>query len=318
MNGVVLNVAAAQTTLIQYIEVWHLADDGKTMRLQSYARLRGSVVDSGTSDRQIRSGEGIAGMAWNQRHAIILQEAPSELLQRIGTQNGLELTALIAYPVMRGQAVSGVVVLGISEGPGACEIWSRDDRDELSISASYYSGLKSLEFISRYVRFPKGAGLPGTVWKSGEPRLAIDLMNSPAFMRSCDADETQLNTGLGLPVGSTAGNSDSVLLLLSSHAMPIANVVEIWSPVDPSAENVEFQCSAADWSAVAECNMQSPLNCHPAAGTAWSTGRPVLSTQVPQIRLQRDTEIHSPTLRAVLAVPVCRGTDQLAVVVLMF
>ena len=63
MTGVVLNVAAAQTTLIQYIEVWHLSDDGTTMRLQSYTRLRGSVVDSGASDRQIHSGEGIARMA---------------------------------------------------------------------------------------------------------------------------------------------------------------------------------------------------------------------------------------------------------------
>jgi hypothetical protein len=318
MNGVVLNVAAAQTTLIQYIEVWHLADDGQTMRLQSYARLRGSVVDSGTSDRQIHSGEGIAGMAWNQRHAIILQEAPSELLQRMGTQNGLELTALIAYPVMKGQDVSGVVVLGISDGPGACEIWSRDDRDELSISASYYSGLKNLEFISRYVRFPKGAGLPGAVWKSGQAKLATDLMNSPAFMRSCDTDETQLNTGLALPVGSTAGNSDSILLLLSSHATPIANVFEIWSPADPASESIEFQCIASDWSAITECDVQSPLDCHAAVGTSWSTGRPVLSTRVPPIRLPRDTEIHSPTLRAVLAVPVCRGTDLLAVVVLMF
>ena len=135
MNDAVLNVAAAHPTLVRYIEVWHLADDGQTMRLQSQARLRGSVVDSSTSERHVSSGEGLAGMAWNQRSAVILQEAPSELLQRISTQNGLELTALIAYPIIHGHDVLSVVVLGIGCGPGAFEVWSRDDRDELSISA---------------------------------------------------------------------------------------------------------------------------------------------------------------------------------------
>ena len=139
-------------------------------------------------------------MAWNQRSAVILQEAPSELLQRISTQNGLELTALIAYPIIHGHDVLSVVVLGIGCGPGAFEVWSRDDRDELSISASYYSGLKSLEFISRYVRFPKGAGLPGVVWKSRQPKLVVNLAKSPDFMRSFDSGETQPDTGLGLPV----------------------------------------------------------------------------------------------------------------------
>ena len=146
MTGV---VSANQATLVQYIEVWHRADDGQTLQLRHAARLRGRVTNSGSSDRSVRIGDGIAGMAWNQRRAVILQEAPSELLQRIGTQNGLELIALIAYPIMRGHDVLGVVVFGISDGPGAFEVWSRDDRDELSISASYYSGLKSLEFMSR-------------------------------------------------------------------------------------------------------------------------------------------------------------------------
>ncbi|MBC7968061.1 MAG: GAF domain-containing protein [Fuerstia sp.] len=304
MSGVISAVSANQGTLVQYIEVWHVEEDGQTMRLQSHARLRENVVDFGTSDRQIRSGEGIAGMAWNQRHAVILQEAPSELLQRIGTQNGLNLTALIAYPIMRGHDVLSVVVFGISDGPGAFEIWSRDDRDELSISASYYSGLKNLEFMSRYVRFPKGAGLPGTVWKTGMPKLAPDLAHSASFMRSFDADETPLSTGFGLPVGSTAGHSESILLLLSSSTMPIARAFEIWTPHVVTEESTEFQCIASAWDAADSDGDRPPVEYHATLLAAWTTGRPVFAT-----------ETNSPSVRAMLAVPVYRSNERVAIVV---
>lgn len=300
-------VSAHQATLVQYIEVWHLADDGQTMQLRHYARLRGRIADSGTSERSVRIGDGIAGMAWNQRRAVILQEAPSELLERIGTQNGLELIALIAYPIMRGHDVLSVVVFGISDGPGAFEIWSRDDRDELSISASYYSGLKSLEFMSRFVRFPKGAGLPGTVWKTGLPKLAPDLGRNSNFMRSCHADEADLTTGLGLPVGSAAGHAESILLLLSSQSVPIALAFEIWTPGAVTADSTELRCIAADWSAVVEDGMRSPMECHGTLLSAWTTGLPAFST-----------EFESPSVRAILAVPVYRNTERVAVVLFVF
>ena len=304
MTGV---VSANQATLVQYIEVWHLADDGQMLQLRHGACLRGRVTDSGSSNRSVRIGDGIAGMAWNQRRAVILQEAPSELLQRIGTQNGLELIALIAYPIMRGHDVLGVVVFGISDGPGAFEVWSRDDRDELSISASYYSGLKSLEFMSRYVRFPKGAGLPGTVWKTGLPKLAPDLGHNANFMRSCHADEAELNTGLGLPVGSAAGHAESILLLLSTQSAPIALAFEIWTPGVVTDDSTEFQCISADWTAVVEDGERPAIESHVTLLSAWQTGLPVFST-----------EFESLFVRAMLAVPVYRGTARVAVVLFLF
>ena len=307
MNGVVSAVSTNQGNLVQYIEVWHVEEDGQTMRLQNHARLRGSVVDFGTSDRKIRSGEGIAGMAWNQRHAVILQETPSDLLQRIGTQNRLNLTALVAYPIMRGHDVLSVVVFGIGDGPGAFEIWSRDDRDELSVSASYYSGLKNLEFMSRYVRFPKGAGLPGTVWKTGLPKLVPDLAHNASFMRSFDADETQLSTALGLPVGSTAGHAESILLLLSSQAMPIARAFEIWTPHVVTDDSIEFQCSAADWSAEDSDGDRPSVEYHGTLRSVWTTGLPVFATGT-----------NSPSVRALLAVPVYRSNERVAIVVFVF
>ena len=309
-------------TLIQYVEVWKIDDDAVSMRLQSHSRLRGSVVDSESSQRSIVRGEGLAGMAWNQRHPVVLQESPSDLLQRLGTQNGLELSALIAYPIMKGMEVTSVVVMGVGPGPGAVEVWSRDDRDELSISTGYYSGLKSFEFISRHVKFPKGAGLPGKVWKTGWPRLAQDLPNSPAFMRSFGRDECELNTGLGLPVGFTVGNSDSVLLLLSSHDRPFARGFEIWAPAAETlgtGDEPDLRCESLDWTAVNDF----PIDVTPTSPDAvllesWKSGVPVFSTDLRGSLSVRPELIDAYQLRAVLAMPIYRGDQQVAAVMMVF
>lgn len=296
-----LQRSAALCTLVQYIEVWSVDSDGQSMQLTTHCRLRGSLVDSGCSERRVRSGEGLAGMAWYQRRAIILQESPSELLQRIGYQNGIELSALIAYPVMRGQQVLAVVVLGIGGGPGAFEVWSRDERDELSISSSYYSGLRRFEFISRHVRFPRGAGLPGFVRKTGQPQIASDLSSNAHFMRSFSADEAELSIGLGLPVGSAAGNSDCILLLLSSPARPIAVSFEIRHP---QQEAVSRSAPFAGAEAIVQ--------------QSWNSGQPVLSTGMSAGVGSGSDVGDSGTIRAFLAIPVYRGQEKAAVVLMVF
>ncbi len=318
MTSATSGTQATFATLIQYIEVWNVEQDGQSMRLRNCCRLRGSLVDIETPERSVRSGEGLAGMAWNQRHAIILQEAPSELLDRIGAKNGMELAALIAYPVMKGQSVISVIVFGIGGGPGAFEVWSRDDRDELSISASYYSGLKSFEFISRHVKFPKGAGLPGAVWKTGQPRLASDLPHSAGFMRSFAADETELNVGLGLPVGSAAGHSDSILLVLSSNSKPIARGFEIWQPLASSntaPEAPNLVRTTADWSVLAG---QTAPKTESLIAETWMSGRPLFTTSSLSGAAAEDAGDGEELLRAFLAIPVYRGIEKVAVVLFGF
>lgn len=230
MNATDWIAAMTGTCLIECIDVWHVDAAGCSLRRHQQVRLSDRCLASHGDDVRIREGEGPAGMAWHQKRAVILHEEPSALLTRIGAQQGLELAALVAYPVIRGQTVLSVVVFGIGNGPGAFEVWSRDDRDELSVCAGYYSRLRTFEYISRHVRFPKGAGLPGIVWKTGLPRLANDLPMNDRFMRSFATDEAELHTGLGLPVGSSAGLSDSVLVLLSSDERPIARRFEILPP----------------------------------------------------------------------------------------
>ena len=342
-----ISSAKAIHPLVQYVEVWNMDEDGQSLLLHGHGRVRGGLMESDSTVVRLKDGEGPAGMAWHQRRAIILQEAPSELLKRTGLKNGVELSALIAFPVLQGQQVRAVVVMGIGHGPGAFEVWNRDDRDELSVSAGYYSGLKKFEFISRFVRFPKGAGLPGSVWKSGDAGIATDLPQNDRFMRSFAADDAELNTGLGLPVGTFGGHSESVLVLLSSHSKPIANAFEIWRPRSAHSGAASEAClriTQSDYSALtagipaessAAPTVDQPLRrlelatldsripsmaapCDSAITDCWNSGLPVFSTDLAASLASRHEIAGELGLRALLAIPVFRGIDRNSVVVMLF
>ncbi len=318
--------AAGCATLVQSIEVWSLADDGETMRLDDEVHWEEGASIRPVAERSVRSGEGMVGMAWKQRDAIILNEGDSVARNYSFAADTRKPEAWVAYPVLVGHDVQQVIVLGIAPGPGAFELWSRDDRDEVSVSASYYVGLKSFEFISRYVRFPRGAGLPGTVWKTGQPKLVSNLSQSPGFMRSFAADETELNIGLGLPIGGSTGTSGAVLLLLSSPAKPIAVGFEIWQPM-PAAGAVANRSPgdgsgmtrvAADWTSF---NVgQSPVGTSSATADivaqACRTSRPVLTAATSGASTSATRS--GGVLRALLAMPVFESRELTAVVVLAF
>jgi hypothetical protein len=93
---------------------------------------------------------------------------------------------------------------------------------------SYYSGLTSLEFIHQYVRFPKGGGFPGKIWKSGLPRVADDLDSNADVVSTFDHDAAKITAVVGLPLGSSGGFASCVLLLLSARHSPLARTIELW------------------------------------------------------------------------------------------
>lgn len=134
---------------------------------------------------------------------------------------------MIAIPVYCEFTLLNVIVIGFDSGNSGLEIWTRDDRDELSISGSYYDGLASFEFISRYVRFPKGAGLPGSCWKTGRPRIIENPSKDPDFIRSFDRDPTEPVQCVGLPISREYGFPASILLLLSDIERPLAKRIDI-------------------------------------------------------------------------------------------
>jgi hypothetical protein len=219
------NVAVESATLINYIELWTLQRESLALEC-AIALDPQSARTIDTNGRTLGKGEGLAGSAWQQENPVIMQGA-SAFIDEASTSSGLPIKAMIAIPVYRDFTLLNVLVLGLSPGNGGLEIWTRDDRDELSISGSYYEGLKAFEFISQYVRFPKGAGLPGSSWKTGRPRMIDGPDKDPDFIRSFDRDKSTPTQCIGLPISRQYGFPASILLMLSDEGQPLAKLTEI-------------------------------------------------------------------------------------------
>jgi hypothetical protein len=229
---------SASGTLIRYVEIWTPnVDNNRLVRVD--ARLVDNPTGAVNGEMiEVAMGEGLAGITWHKQAVTILQEDPSELLSRISEDCGTRLSALVAIPVLSQQEVRGVIILGLGDGFGAVEVWERDDRDELAVAASHYSGLPKFEFISRYTRFPKGAGIPGGVWNSGCVQIGRDLEQSGSFIRSFGNDPARISAVLGIPIGLSAGFATSVLLFLSAVQAPVARDVQYWDCIcTPTAES---------------------------------------------------------------------------------
>ncbi len=225
-------------TLINFIEVWRyqplpneVVDDGQagSLRLEKAIRIDDGVPSQiERSTTEIAKGEQIAGSAWQQESPVILQGLSSAEIQIAAQEADVPITAMLAIPIYREFILVDVIVLGLAQGNGGIELWTRDDRDELGISGSCYRGLESFEFISRFVKFPKGAGLPGYSWKFGQPRIIDRPQTNPDFIRSFDRDPAHIERCIGLPIGREYGFPASVLLMLSDQSTPFANEMDVW------------------------------------------------------------------------------------------
>lgn len=220
-------------TLINYVEVWGVPNTDENKSPSVLNLEQAFVIDRDQTRRldatgQNKPGEGIAGSAWKQQAPVILQGENVAVLQDIQKASGAPINALLAMPVYRDYTLVNVIVFGLASGNGGVEIWTRDDRDELAISGSYYEGLSSFEFISQYVRFPKGAGVPGCCWKDGRPRVVPQPHAAPNFIRSFDKDPAHLGHCVGIPVGRDYGFAGSIILLLSDETKPFARDFNLW------------------------------------------------------------------------------------------
>jgi len=220
-------------TLINYVEVWTLPENddgtpGTSLQLAHAYAIDGDQTRPIDPKGENSLGEGIAGSAWKQEGPVILQGENSSVLQHVRNISGMPINALLALPVYRDYVLVNVVVFGVTAGNGGVEIWTRDERDELAISGSYYEGLSSFEYISQYVRFPKGAGVPGACWRDGRPRIVPQPHAAPGFIRSFDKDPAHLADCIGLPIGRDYGFAGSIVLLLSDESKPFARDFSLW------------------------------------------------------------------------------------------
>jgi two-component system sensor histidine kinase/response regulator len=74
--------------------------------------------------------------------------------------------------------------------------------------------------ISRQTRFPRGVGLPGRVWETGEPAWIPDVVRDSNFPRAAVADREGLHAAFGFPV-LLHGEVLSVMEFFSSEIQEI-------------------------------------------------------------------------------------------------
>ena len=217
----------ALQTFIRVAEVW--APDGDVLRLidGSYGAL--SAFAAISQETSFARGGGLPGQAWAEQRPVVLKELASKTFLRREAAAAAGLTSGVAIPVFAAAELRAVLVLLCgtdANHAGAIEIW--EDRDgRLVLDDGFYGDAESLAAVSRTISFGHGQGLPGGVWAAKTPILMRNLAGPGAFIRSDQAREARLETGLGVPI-PVPGGERYVLTLLSARHAPIARRFELW------------------------------------------------------------------------------------------
>ncbi|MGZ5008289.1 MAG: GAF domain-containing protein [Methylobacter sp.] len=303
-------------TFIKVTEIWIPTKD--RTRLGFGAGLYGPLHEFRVASEKesFAYDEGLPGKAWAAGHPVVLTEFDHSYFKRTKSAKKAGLTCGIAIPVFSGDFIMAVVVFLCGDDrhhAGAIEVWSDGSKEnaELAVIDGYYGTLDGFERISRAMRFIKGEGLPGQVWKTGMPVLIEDLGQASAFIRSPEAKKAGITTALGIPV-SIVANQVYIMTFLSAKATPIARRIQIWVP-DQSGQRLICQSGysrqndelAEMFEAVSVRKGEGIL------GRVWLTG-------VPAIRDNSEGVVVEGRLSSMLAMPVIDGGKLKAVVTFLF
>ena len=214
-------------TFIRVAEVW--TPDGDVLRLAdgNYGTL--SEFAEISQNTSFAKGQGLPGRAWAEERPVVLNTFDNESFLRSEAAATAGLTSAVAIPVFAAKDLKAILVVLCgtdADHAGAIEIWE-DHEGRLVLEDGYYGHAESFAAISRKMSFRHGQGLPGGVWAAKTPILMRDLGRSSAFLRSQQASEARLETGVGVPV-PVPGGGRYVLTLLSAPHTPIARRFELW------------------------------------------------------------------------------------------
>jgi len=222
------NIKPQIDTFIQVAEVW-VPQDGKLIYASGdYNGLDG--FEETSRQTSFAKGEGLPGKAWAEARPVVLKGFNRSYFKRTEAAKEAGLTAAVAVPVFDGEILKAVLVVLCSDDAvriGAVEVWTDDTSGMLKLAEGYFGAAKEFEFVSQHTHFPRGQGLPGSVWAAGVPILMRDLGAGYKFIRASAAGKAGLTTGFGLPV-PVPGETPYILTLLSALGTPIARRFEIW------------------------------------------------------------------------------------------
>lgn len=125
--------------------------------------------------------------------------------RRLATHHAL--TNVLAESTSLTQAASPILE-AICENLGwdLGAIWTVDPTQQIlrciKISHSPHLNLDVFQQVSQDITFARGVGLPGRVWKSGEPVWITDVVSDPNFPRASAAAQEGLHAGFAFPIKS--------------------------------------------------------------------------------------------------------------------
>lgn len=208
--------------LIRFVEVWHIDEVSQQPMPMNAIALNENSSQSAASQHVHPDEVQTMVRAACESKTVAMIDNTDDALALLSQHVGCEIALIVCVPVVQKREVRGAIVIGLSDVHGAIEVWGRDDRDELAIINGHYSGLPSFEYITRYTRFPKGAGLPGGVWKSGAAKVANKLEKSSAFIRSFGCDPASVSAAVALPFADMLGFPKSIVMFLQADQQPLS------------------------------------------------------------------------------------------------
>jgi len=302
-------------TFIKVIEIW--TPNSKRNQLSLADSYYGDYTDFNKHSQAITFAynEGLPGTAWAQSQPIIITDLEHSCFLRKEEAKTSGITCAIAIPVFSGQFLLSVIVLLCGDEDqlaGAIEIWGKnpDRTKELHLVEGYYGSLEKFEWISRRLAFPKGSGLPGTVWDYHIPQIVADLSDSASFLRASNAKQEGISTAFGIPFIYNE-QREFVITLLSARGTPIARRFEIWLP--DREHNFLTLYSRHSEIPHDEFFYQEIEKGQGLIGQAWLTGCPGISHH-PADKEAKEEDTSAAQLKASVAIPVIEDGALTAVV----
>lgn len=281
--------------LVNSVEVW--LPEGNQVVLAARATLPTANHAPPRPARHCRYGEGLAGAAWASRRALIWSD-------RDVSSVALSAGAHVGIPCFEGQRLTGVVTLALNASTlasGCFELWRPVEAlGALRHEAGYYPGLGEFERLSHLLQFPRGTGLPGKTWESGDCQVIADVTRSDAFLRADLAARAKLKAGVGLPIYSDEGVSQ-VLTLLAGSEHGFVSAVDSFVV---TAERVSATTLLSESTQTSERRGAPTPAIAALAGQARESGAPTVANTTSEILLA--LPIHDGSrLRSVVCVSFC-------------
>jgi hypothetical protein len=215
---------------VQAAELW--LPQGEVMAFGAGAYRDNHELAVASAPLRFHYGEGLPGAVWASGQALLWKElagpfARAELASLAG------IDAAIGLPLFDGERLIAVLTLLLSsrvELPSCLEIWDvADELDVLRHARGYYVHCAELERFSPFIQFPRGTGLPGLTWLSGEVEVMEDVTKSNAFIRAGLAARCGLKNGIGLPIYRNR-RVLQVVTLFGAEQRSFVNSIELYHP----------------------------------------------------------------------------------------